>query len=116
MSQRQVSQWRTVGLVVLVCVLMLIAFLFVVARGMPVVREGVTAATITDQVVRIFEALTTAFTWLVIAVAVKAGGEAVARSAASGPGFKGIARVLMTDAKPGEPAVPPQDPPAGGQP
>jgi hypothetical protein len=99
MSQRQVSQWRTVGVVVLLSLLLWAAF-FVLAR-----RPDVS-----DNAVKLFDNLSWGFFLFALTAAGKSGLEHLG----NGGGLKGAARALLTDAKPGDP--PPPAPPPGGAP
>lgn len=89
MSQKQISQWRSVGFSLLVAILLTSAFVWVAL-------DGKTNA----NVEAMFGSLCT-FAWVTVLAAF---GKSLGEKAADGTGLKGIARVLMTEQRPGEPA------------
>lgn len=91
MSQRQINQWRTVGVAVFACLLLLGAYVVSVWRaGVPLDLA---------KVDRLFDSLTDAVVWLIAAVALKAGVQHLA----GGGGLKGAKAALLTEAKPEDP-------------
>lgn len=102
MTEKQISQWRTVGVAVFGCVLLVVAFITIAVLATP--KDGVLAL---PDVARLFDALTDAVVWLIAAVALKASVEHLGR----GSGVRGAVRALLTDTQPGGGA-----PPAGGTP
>lgn len=102
MSQREINQWRTVGLVAGACLLLATVFLVVILRAGAPLPLG--------DVDRLWTALTDAVVWLVAVVALKASVQHLA----GGGGARGAWKALTTSAKPGDPE-PPQQPP-GAQP
>jgi hypothetical protein len=97
-STKQVSQWRTAGVAVFACLLLLVAFLVAVVRASPA-----DAQLDLEKTARLYEYLADAVVWLIVAVACKSGVEHLGR----GGGLKGAKAALLSDAAPGEP-------PAGG--
>lgn len=99
MSQKQISQWRTVGVVVLLSLLLFAAFALVARRP-----------DVSENAVKLFDALSWGFFLLAVTAAGKSGVEHLA----NGGGWRGAARALLTEAKPGDPPPPPAQP--GAQP
>lgn len=98
MSQKQISQWRTVGVAVVFAVLLTSIL------GISLwVRDP------TEITVKLFEN----FGWTLFMFLAAAAGKSSIEHLASGGGVKGAVRALLTDAKPGDP--PPPTPPGAGQ-
>lgn len=89
MSQKQITQWRSVGFAAFVMLVLTAAFLWAVVSGKA-----------SSDVAVMFGSLCTSG-WIVVAFAF---GKSLGEKAADGAGLKGMARVLMTDQKPGDPA------------
>lgn len=101
MSTKQISQWRTVGLVVFACVVLVLAFLLALAWASP--KDAVLDL---ERAGRLYEYLTDAVVWLVAAVAFKSLGEHLGR----GRGLKGVKDTLLTEATPGDAPAPGSQP------
>jgi hypothetical protein len=100
MTQKQISQWRTVGLVALFGALLFVAFIVLILRQSPP-GEGA---------VKLFDLLSTGLFLLVATAA----GKSATEHLANGRGTGGMWKVLTTDAKPGDPSAP--APPPGSAP
>jgi hypothetical protein len=91
MSAKQVSQWRTVIVVVLLAVMLFAAFVVLGRRD------------VSDNGVKLFESLG----WAFFLFAATAAGKSGIEHLAGGGGLKGAAAALLTPAKPEPPAPPP---------
>ncbi len=97
MSSRQVSQWRTVGVVLVLALMLVLAFRWIVLAP---VGAG-------EFHVRMFDSLA----WTLFLLALVAAGKSSVEHLAAGGGLRGAARALFTESKPGEPAEPRKDAP-----
>lgn len=95
MSAKQVSQWRTVGVVLVIAGLLVLAFRWLVLS--PTGPGEFTS--------RVFDTLA----YSLLGLAFVAAGKSSIEHLAAGGGLRGAVRALLTEAKPG-------DPPAGGAP
>ncbi len=94
MSTRQVSQWRTVGVILLLAGGLGLCFWLLVRSP----------AGPTEFSTKLFDTLA----WAFLLFAATAAGKSSIEHLAAGGGLRGAARALLTDAKPGD------SPPAGG--
>lgn len=99
MSTKEKSQWRTVIVAIVGCVLLLVAFVVMLALAKEHAPTG--------EGVKLFEGLKDGIEVLIIAVAFKSGVEYLG----GGGGLRGAARALLTEAAPAGPAAPPPGPP-----
>lgn len=106
MSVKQISQWRTVGVVLVLALLLVLSF-----RWMVLSPAGPGEFT-----VKLFDTLA----WGLLSFGLTAAGKSSIEHLAAGGGLRGALRALMTDAKPGDPTTAPPPapapPPSGGQP
>lgn len=86
MSQKQINQWRSIGFAAFALALLATVLLVVVLNNKA-----------SAEVVTMFGSLCTS-AWITCAFAF---GKSLGEKAADGAGLKGIAKVLMTEAKPG---------------
>lgn len=96
MSVKQVSQWRTVAVVLVLATMLVISFGWLV-------RSPAGPGQFTVQ---LFDTLT----WGLLFFALTAAGKSSIEHLAAGGGVRGAMRVLLTDAKPGDPAPTNQPP------
>lgn len=96
MSTKQISQWRTVGVVLVLALLLVLSF-----RWLVLAPAGPGEFT-----VKLFDTLA----WALLFFAMTAAGKSSIEHLAAGGGVRGAMRALLTDAKPGDP--PPPQPPA----
>ena len=97
MSAKQISQWRTV----------LVVLLLALGLGFSFRTLVLSPAGPGEFSVKLFDSLA----WAFLLFAATAAGKSSIEHLASGGGLKGAFRSLLTEAKPGEPPPPP--PPAG---
>lgn len=102
MSQKQISQWRSVGFAFLVLLVLAAVLLVVALVAMAKAKDSPQIPVLLPVAAGMFGSLVAFASVAVVA----AFGKSLGEKAADGPGFKGIARVLMTEAKPGEPPPP----------
>jgi hypothetical protein len=92
MSQKQLSQWRTVVVVLVVAAMLVTAFRWIATGAVP---PG-------EFIARIFDTLA----WTLLFLAVTAAGKSSIEHLAGGGGVKGALRALLADSKPAEPKPP----------
>lgn len=103
MSAKQISQWRTVGIVGFAVVLLLVALLLAMHWATPSgAKDAAPVALDLDKAARLYEHFTDAVVWLVAAVAFKSGVEHLGK----GRGVNGAKAALLTEATPADPAPP----------
>lgn len=89
MSTKQVSQWRTVGVVLVLALFLVLAFRWLVLS--PAGPGEFTA--------RVFDTLA----YSLLGLAVVAAGKSSIEHLAGGGGLRGAVRSFLTEAKPGDP-------------
>jgi hypothetical protein len=102
-SSKQISQWRSVGFAFLVVLVLATMFGLV---GWGALKDPASAAQLSAMLPAIAGMYGSLCTFAGFAVAF-AFGKSLGEKAVDGSGLKGMARALLTDAKPGEPPPPP---------
>lgn len=89
MSSKQLSQWRTVGAVMVLALMLVASFWCLV----------LSPAGPGEYTVKLFDALA----WTLLLFALVAAGKSSVEHLAAGGGVRGAISALLTDAKPGDP-------------